>query len=106
MEKLSFETGLFDHEKFSFSTVKEILRLDTRKPTSFNNIPAKILKMNQDISAPPLCIIFNQAVCGTLKKANLIPYHKQNETTESNYLAISILNIRKDFRSTTVPLYE
>ena len=56
------------NEKFSFSTVEEydftteILRLDTRKPT-FNNIPAKILKMNQDICTPPLCIIFNQAVC-------------------------------------------
>ena len=40
------------NEKFSFSTVKEydfiteILRLDTRKPTSFNTIPAKILKMH------------------------------------------------------------
>ena len=56
------------NEKFSFSTIKEydfiteILKLDTGKPTSFNNIPTKILKMNQDICAPPLCIIFNQAV--------------------------------------------
>ena len=47
------------NENFYFFTVKEynfvteILRLDTRKPTSFNNIPAKILKMNQDICAPP-----------------------------------------------------
>ena len=47
------------NEIFYFFTVKEynfvteILRLDTRKPTSFNNIPAKILKMNQDICAPP-----------------------------------------------------
>ena len=91
------------NENFSFSTVKEydfiteILRLDTRKPTSFNNIPVKILKMNQDIRAPSLCIIFNQAVCegtypDTLKKADLTPCHKQDETTDkSNYRPISIL---------------
>ncbi len=89
--------------KFSFSTVKEydfateIIKLDTRKPTSFNNIPAKILKMNQDLCAPPLCVIFNQAVCDgtypdTLKKADLTPCHKQDETTnKSNYRPISIL---------------
>ena len=90
------------NEKVSFSTVKEydftteILRLDTRKPTSCNNIPAKILKMNQGICAPSLCVIFNQAVCegtypDTLKKADLTPCHKQDETTnKSNYRPISI----------------
>ena len=53
--------------------------------------------MNQDICAPPLCIIFNQAVCqgtypDTFKKAHLTPCHKKDETTDkSNYRPISIL---------------
>ena len=47
--------------------------------------------------APPLCVVFNQVACDgtypdTLKKANLTPCHKQDETTnKSNYRPISIL---------------
>ena len=52
-------------EKFSFSKTKEeditakIKRLDKNKPTTFNNIPTKLLKQTNDICAPLLTKIYN-----------------------------------------------
>ena len=54
--------------KFSFCGVNEeafsdeISRLDISKPTTFNNIPAKILTDTKDICSSHLSIIFNNSL--------------------------------------------
>ena len=90
-------------KKFSFTTVSEydfateIIKLDTKKPTTFNNIPAKILVANHDICSPILCTNFNYSVKeskfpDSLKISEITPCHKQDETTlKSNYRPVSIL---------------
>ena len=89
--------------KFSFTTVDEydftteIIKLDIKKPTTVNNIPAKILVANYDMCSPPLCTICNNSVKeskfpGSLKISEITPCHKQDETTlKSNYRPVSIL---------------
>ena len=89
--------------RFSFTTVNEydfateIIKLDTKKPTTFNNIPAKILVANHDICTPPLCTIFNNSMKeskfpDSLKISEITPCHKQDATTsKSNYRPVSIL---------------
>ena len=91
------------NEKFSFSTVNEydfateIIKLNIKKPTTFDNIPAKILVGNHDICSPQLSNIFNNCVkdCkfpDALKKAELTPCHKHEETTmKTHYRPVSIL---------------
>ena len=91
------------NDTFSFKPVtikdmeSEIKRLDIHKPTTFNNIPAKILVNNYDICSPSLCAIFNDSIKNavfphSLKLADIIPVHKKYDSTDkSNYRPISIL---------------
>ena len=60
--------------------------LNTRKPTTFNNIPAKLIKENCDICTPHLCKNFNNSIISStfpdnLKMAAIIPGHKKDEKT-------------------------
>ena len=90
-------------EKFSFmlSTVedmeREIKNLNTNKPTTFNNIPAKSLVENSEICSPFISKIFNDSILHTnfpeaLKRADITPAHKKDErTSKENYRPVSIL---------------
>ena len=75
----------------------EISKLNTSKPTTFNNIPAKILVENIDICSPFISKIYNESIEDSnfpvaLKKADITPVHKKNETTnKENYRPVSIL---------------
>ena len=89
--------------KFSFTNCNaadieaEIHKLDIKKPTTFNNIPAKILVENSDICSNVISKIYNESILnsnfpGTLKKADITPVHKKDEmTNKENYRPVSIL---------------
>ena len=89
--------------KFSFINCNvadiefEIYNLNTSKPTTFNNIPAKILVENSEISSPLLCKIYNESIQDSnfpalLKKADITPVHKKDDrTVKENYRPVSIL---------------
>ena len=76
---------------------REIKNLNTNKPTTFNNIPAKILVENNEICSPFISKIYNDSILHTnfpeaLKKADITPAHKKDErTSKENYRPVSIL---------------
>ena len=76
---------------------REIKNLNTNKPTTFNNIPAKILVENSEICSPFISKIYNDSILHTnfpqaLKKADIMPAHKKDERTyKENYRPVSIL---------------
>ena len=90
-------------KKFSFincSTAEiesEINKLNIKKPTTHNNIPAKILIENSDICSPFISKIYNESIQKSnfpipLKKADITPVHKKGDTTtKENYRPVSIL---------------
>ena len=75
----------------------EIHKLNTNKPTTFNNIPAKILVENSDICSRFVSNIYNESILKSnfpvpLKKADITPVHKKGDTsTKENYRPVSIL---------------
>ena len=91
------------NETFSFSRCsvdnieREIDKLNINKPTTFNNIPAKILVENGETCSPFISKIYNDSIfsCkfpGPLKNADITPVHKKDETTKKeNYRPVSIL---------------
>jgi len=91
------------NEKFSFSVSNkeeieiEIHKLNTNKPTTFNNIPAKLLVDNGDICSYYINEIYNESVLssnfpGPLKMADITPAHKKGDTSKKeNYRPVSIL---------------
>ena len=90
-------------DKFSFSICSEddiemeIHKLNINKPTTFNNIPAKVLADNSDICSPIITKIYNNSILnsnfpGPLKKADITPAHKKDDRTKKeNYRPVSIL---------------
>ena len=90
-------------EKFSFINCSvadiesEIHKLNTNKPTTFNNIPAKILAENSDICSPFVSKFYNESILKSnfpvpLKKADITPVHKKGDTSiKENYRPVSIL---------------
>ena len=91
------------NEKFSFAKsndidiVREIHKLKTNKPTTFNNIPVKHLVDNSDICSPFISKFFNDSISTNdfpdlLKNADITPSHKKDERTKKeNYRPVSIL---------------
>ena len=91
------------HENISLAQISEndimseINNLNTHKPTTFNNIPAKLIKENSDICTPHICNIFNNSIVSNnlpenLKRADIIPGHKKDDKTKKEtYRPISIL---------------
>ena len=89
--------------KFSFLTTNidnfatEIQNLNINKPTTFNNIPAKLLIENSDICSPHITQIYNESILSCnfpdlLKMADITPVHKKDEKTKmDNYRPVSIL---------------
>ena len=86
---------------FSLTDITEIQdqmnNLNINKPTTDNNIPAKILREHNEICAPFITKSYNDSVntCifpSTLKYADITPGHKKDETTsKENYRPVSIL---------------
>ena len=99
--KIKDKNDIRDRFHFSMSNVAEISAhlqsLNIKKPTTSNNIPAKIIAENYDIISPFITNIYNE--CKTisnfpapLKCADITPAHKKDETTKKdNYRPVSIL---------------
>ena len=89
--------------KFSFYNIsenamsEEICSLNVKKPTTQDSIPAKILKISQDLCSPQLTDIFNNSINTgqfpqELKLAEISPVHKKDDkTNKENYRPISNL---------------
>ena len=81
----------FDSNKiFSFDLVssdtlfKEIVSLDSKKPTLSNNVSTKIVKANADLFSILVSNVFNESVISckflsVLKLADVMPVHKKNQ---------------------------
>ena len=101
------------NESFSFSTTSitntrdEINKLNKNKPTTENNIPAKILAENIDTCAPIITNTYNNSLTEckfptALKNADITPGHKKDEkTSKHNYRPVSVLpTVSKIFERT------
>ena len=89
--------------KFHFTYInesemmKQINSLEKNKPTTFNNIPTRILVENSDIISPFITDIYNESSSksefpNSLKLADLTPVHKKDERImKENYRPVSIL---------------
>ena len=103
---ISIKENIFVENKFSFSKVTraeismEIKNLDIKKAGTFPNIPAKQLKLVEDVIAEPLMLIWNHEIIDNktfpskLKCADLTPIFKKLECIlKENYRPISILPV-------------
>ena len=91
-------------DKFSFALCnyddmnRMIRNLNTTKPTTYNNIPAKILVEYCDICARPIQRLYNNSILSgtfpdTMKLADITPSHKKHDKClKENYRPISILS--------------
>ena len=79
--------------------VKEVKNLDTKKTVPQDDIPAKILKLNNDIFSQYLPQIFSESIETTdflneLKYSDITPVYKKNNRHEKeNYRPISIISV-------------
>ena len=96
-ENVKIETK-FHFENISESEIrKKIALLNKKKPTTFNNIPTRILVENSDIISPFITDIYNNYKSKsefppTLKLADITPVHKKSDRTiDDNYRPVSIL---------------
>ena len=83
----------------------KINSLNTKKPTTLNNIPANFLVATSDIISPFIAKLDNEDKSNSefpdpLKMADIRPIHKKDETTlKENYRPVSILpSISKIFK--------
>ena len=99
--KIKDKNDIRDGFHFSMCNVDEISThlqsLNIKKPTTCNNIPAKIIAENYDIISPFITNIYNECTTisnfpARLKCADITPVHKKDETTKKdNYRPVSIL---------------
>ena len=97
-----FNLTFFFDNTYNDVVTKVINNLNVAKICQVNNIPTKVIKMNEDIFANFItdhfhyCIAYGEFPDG-LKHADVIPVHKQNEKcNKTNYRQVSILtNISK-----------
>ena len=90
-------------ERFCFKPISELIinekidSLDKRKPTTYNNIPTRVLVENKDIISPIITEMYNESTHqsifpNALKLADVTPAHKKEERTmKGNYRPVSIL---------------
>ena len=89
----------------------EINNLNINKPTTFNNIPAKLIVETSDICAPFISSIHNESILSynfpvSLKMADITTVHKKDEAT-AIVINFSLLFISFFFwESTTVYIYQ
>ena len=89
--------------KFNHTTVEVIddiiKNIDVNKASSKESIPAKILKINNDIFSPIICNIFNSGLDNntfpsTLKCAEIKPvFKKDDRCNKENYRPVSLLKV-------------
>ena len=99
--KIKDKNEIMDRFHFSMSNDAEmsanLKSLDKRKPSTVNNIPAKVIAENYDIISPFITKINNDCKSTSnfpapLKCADITPAHKKEETTKKdNYRPVSIL---------------
>ena len=96
-ENVKIETQ-FHFMDVSDDKIKEkIFSLNKKKPTTFNNIPTRILVENCDIISPFITDIYNESKTKSdfpvsLKLADITPAHKKDDRTiMDNYRPVSIL---------------
>ena len=89
---------------FSFSTVdvaeivNQVKSLDVNKAAMSDGIPPKFLKENIGVCCEPLSKVINRGISSStfddsIKKADLTPIHKADDTTDkNNYRNISLLD--------------
>ena len=80
---------MYSFAKMNKEAVVTIIKLmDINKPTTYNNIPPKMLVENSDICSTHISKLFNDSVFN-----HMFPNeHKKDETTKKdNYRPISIL---------------
>ena len=92
--------GNFSFTKLDLVAIeKELNDPDTSKVSKYSSIPPNIVKDNSSICAKPLVSIINKGILNGkfddgLKLADLIPFHKGDETTnKNNYRNISLLPV-------------
>ena len=95
--------NVLNEENFTFCLKNEIEianainSLNRNKPSTFSNIPTKILIDTSDISAPYITKIYNNSILHakfpfSMKLADITPAHKKDDRSDkSNYRPISIL---------------
>ena len=89
---------------FQFSEIEcenmedRINNLNVNKPTTYNNVPAKIIAENKDICSLYLHEIYNNNIMDrnfpcSMKNADITPAHKKGDKTDKeNYRPVSILS--------------
>ena len=89
---------LFHFESVDESIIDDkIDALDKRKPTTYNNIPTRVLVENKDIVSPIITEMYNvssgnSSFPNALKLADVTPVHKKMERiNKDNYRPVSIL---------------
>ena len=92
-------TNTFTFSLISLDGMKHCIKqLNVNKPTTFNNIPAKILKEFNDICSGPIHKMYNKLIQegkfpDAMKLADITPSHKKNDKClKENYRPISILS--------------
>ena len=89
----------FSFQNVSMSEIEiELKKINTTKGNTFKNIPAKLLKVKNDICCKPLCNIINNGINSSefdngLKSADVTPVFKTDVTDKKNYRPISVLPI-------------
>ena len=110
---LKIRENVLVNETFHFSMISEaamsteIKSLNKNKPTTFNNIPIKILIDSCEIFPPFLTAVYNDSILkctfpSTLKQADITPVYKKDERTDKgNYRPVSMLpSVSKLFERT------
>ena len=87
---------------FALNTIdgmeKCINQLNTNKPTTYNNIPAKIIKEFSNVCSNTINELYNNSILqgsfpDAMKLADITPSHKKNDKcSKENYRPISILS--------------
>ena len=75
---------------------KEIENLDTKKAAPQDDVPVKILKLNNDIFSQYLCQIFNESIEAAnfpneLKYADITPVYKKIIDTKKRIIYLLVL---------------
>jgi hypothetical protein len=97
---VNVEKGSFLFMQTDMTSIEDELKtLNEKKACMSSSIPPKVLKENSDITAKPLLSIINNGISNgnfndDLKRADLVPVHKMDDSTsKKNYRNISLLPV-------------
>ena len=99
VKKQTKHTDAFSFVQTSLDAMKSCInQLNISKPTTFNNIPAKILKEFSDVCSNQVNRLYNTCILegnfpDAIKLADITPSHKTNDRClKENYRPVSILS--------------